>query len=294
MRITRSGKKILLGIAAVVLVVGVCIAAYLAGGRRQMLPEDYPLNVFFFDVGEGDCELLRCEDVNVLIDGGEVDCAYKTEQYLRACGVETIDCYILTHPHSDHIGAASHIISSFTVSQVMTTAFTELNLPTTKAYDDMLSAVEAAGTELLHVSGGQSYDFGPLHLDILSPLADTDDYNDMSITVRAAYKSRSFLLMGDASSAVEAQLLNADITLQSNVLKTGHHGSDSATSEPFLKAAAPDYAVISCGAGNLYGHPSPQTLNLLMKYEAEILRTDVNGTIQFYGNGKKLFVKTAA
>ena len=293
MRISQSVKKLLFTAGGALVIIVICLAFYRAEQKKRMSPEDYPLNVYFFDVGEGDCELIRCEGYNVLIDGGEAEYGRMTELNLRASGVETIDCYILTHPHSDHIGAAAHIISTFSVAQVMTTAFSELNTPTTKAYEDMLACADAYGAELLYVGGGETYSFGPLRLDILSPLADTDDYNDMSVTVRAVYKGSSFLFMGDASAAVEAQLLDAGCDLRADVLKIGHHGSGTSTSEPFLNAVDPAYAVISCGAGNAYGHPHAQTLNLLAKHETEVFRTDLDGTIQFYGSGRRLAVRTA-
>ena len=294
MRISQGVKKVLWTASAAAMIILICLVVYLSDGNRQTLPEDYPLNVFFFDVGEGDCELIRCEDVNVLIDGGEAEYGYKTEQFLKACGVEKIDCYILSHPHSDHIGASAHVIRTFTVSQIMTTSFTELTQPTTKVYEDMLQAAQASEAQMLYVSGGETYTYGSLRLEILSPLTFTDDYNDMSVTVRAVYKNSSFLFMGDASADVEAQILASGVPLKADVLKVGHHGSASSTSEPFLKKAAPEYAVVTCGAGNAYGHPQPQTLGLLQKYGVQTLRTDVNGTVQFYGNGRKLFFRSAA
>ncbi len=293
-KISQDARRILFVVCSAAVIILLCLIVYLSGGKKQMLPEDYPLNVCFFDVGEGDCELIRCEDVNVLIDGGEAECGYRVEQYLKACGVETIDCYILTHPHSDHIGASAHVISTFSVARVMTTAFPEFNLPTVKVYDDMLEAVAATGAELLQVSGGETYTYGPLALEILSPVAESDDYNDMSVIVRAVYKNSSFLFMGDASSAVEEQILNTGKAVRSDVLKVGHHGAATSTSESFLKKVSPDYAVISCGADNSYGHPHPQTLNLLSKYDVNVFRTDLNGTVRFYGNGRKLQVRSAS
>lgn len=291
--VKRNVKKYLIPVGGAVCIILICLIVYLSGNRQEKPPEDYPLNVCFFDVGEGDCELIRCEGVNVLIDGGEAEYGYKVEQYLKACGVDTIDCYILSHPHSDHIGVSAHVIETFSVSQVMTTAFPEFNMPTIKVYQDMLDAVAATGTQLLQVHGGETYTCGPLQLEILSPLTDSDDYNDMSVTVRAVYKKSAFLFMGDASSAVEEQILHAGRTVSADVLKAGHHGSGSSTSETFLKKVSPDYAVICCGADNAYGHPQPQTLNLLSKYDVGIFRTDINGTVRFYGNGRKLYVWSA-
>ena len=294
MRIDKNAKKALLTAAAAALVIIICVVVYVKEKEKKMMPQDYPFCVCFFNVGQGDCELIRCDGVNVLIDGGEAEYGYQTEQYLKACGVEKLDCYILTHPHSDHIGCSAHIIRTFPVDTVMTTAFNEFNMPTTKVYEDMLAMVEETGAQLLTVSGGESYSFGDLSLKILSPLEETDDYNDMSITVRAKYKSDTFLFMGDASKDVETQLLNTKTALSADVLKVGHHGSDSSTGEAFLKAVSPDHAVISCGADNAFGHPHSSTLQLLEKYGVEVYRTDLNGSVIFYGYGHKLSVWCAS
>ena len=127
---------------------------------------------------------------------------------------------------------------------------------------------------------------------MLSPLAETDDYNDMSVTVRAVYKNTSFVLMGDASRAVEEQILADEPQIASDVLKAGHHGSGESSGPAFLKAVSPDYAVISCGAGNPYGHPDAHTVEWLKKCGAQVLRTDTNGTVLFYGDGRRLYMRT--
>ena len=283
-------KLLAFGLAAATIVI--CLIVYLAGSAKEPVPEDSPLNVAFLDVGQGDCEIIRCEDTVVLIDGGEAENGVRVERYLNQMGVTAIDCYILTHPHSDHIGAAPYLIQRFAVGSVMLTEFSELNIPTTKNYEDLLDAVAASGAEVLFVKGGEHYTFGPLSLNVLSPLAETDDYNDMSIVVRAVYKNSSFLFMGDASQEVEKQILEGSPQIVSDVLKVGHHGSGNSSGAAFLKAVSPEHAVISCGAGNPYGHPDARTLELLKKCGAEIRRTDTNGTVLFYGDGRRLHVRT--
>ena len=288
MRNKRDVKKPLLAVGAVLLIVAVCLVVYLTGQKKVIVPDDSPLSVYFFDVGQGDCELICCEGVNVLIDGGEAEYAKKVESYLKDCGVEQIDCYILTHPHSDHMGASSYLIDRFPVSRILTTSFSELNVPTTMVYENFLSSAAASGAEVLNVRGGQSFSVGALSFSVLSPLLETDDYNDMSITVRVSYKNVSFLLMGDASVAVEEQILAQNVPLRSDVLKVGHHGSSNSTSPAFLEAAAPEYAVISCGQNNPYGHPDSITVSRLKNAVTNIYRTDIDGTVQFYSDGKKL------
>ena len=293
MRESRIGnRKKLLAFCAAVVVIVVCLIVYLAGSSREAVPEDVPLNVAFIDVGQGDCELIRCEDTVVLIDGGEAENGVRVENYLKRSGVSAIDCYLLTHPHSDHIGAAPYLIGRFDVKTVMMTEFSELNIPTTKNYEDLLDASEASGAQVLYVRGGETYTFGPLSINVLSPLAETDDYNDMSVTIRAVYKNSSFLFMGDASREVEKQILEGKPQISSDVLKVGHHGSGNSSGAAFLKAVSPDYAVVSCGADNPYGHPDPDTLALLKKCGAEVYRTDTDGTVLFYGDGRRLYVRT--
>lgn len=284
-------NKKLLTFCLAALTIIVCLIAYLAGSSREAQPEDCPLNVAFIDVGQGDCEMIRCEGTVVLIDGGEAENGVRVEEYLSGMGVSAIDCYILTHPHSDHIGAAPYLMQRFEVRNVMLTEFSELNIPTTKNYEDLLAAAEEAQARIINVKGGENYTFGPLSLNVLSPLAETDDYNDMSVTVRAVYKNSSFLFMGDASRGVEEQILAEKPQIVSDVLKTGHHGSDDSSGPAFLKAVSPDYAVISCGAGNAFGHPAARTLELLKECGAEVYRTDTNGTVLFYGDGRRLYVK---
>lgn len=285
-------KKKLLAFGLAVVTIVVCLIVYLVGTAKEAAPEDSPLNVAFIDVGQGDCELLRCEDTVVLIDGGEAENGVKVERYLNQMGVSAIDCYILTHPHSDHIGAAPYLMGRFPVGAVMMTEFSELNIPTTKNYEDLLDAVAASQAEVLFVKGGENYNFGPLSLNVLAPLAETDDYNDMSVVVRAVYKNTSFLFTGDASQEVEKQILEGSPQIVSDVLKVGHHGSGSATGAAFLKAVSPEYAVISCGADNPYGHPDARTLEMLKKCGAETCRTDTDGTVLFYGDGRRLHVRT--
>ena len=291
MRNKKDVKKPLLAVGAALLIVAVCLIVYIVGARNIIVPEDTPLSVYFFDVGQGDCELIRCEDVNVLIDGGEADYAKRVEGYLKKAGVDKIDCYILTHPHSDHIGAASYLIDHFLIGRIMTTSFSELNVPTTMVYENFLASASASDAVVMNVKGGEDFRIGALSLSVLSPLQETDDYNDMSIAIRASYKNVSFLLMGDASVAVEEQILAQNFTVRSDVLKVGHHGSGSSTSPAFLKAASPKYAVISCGLNNPYGHPDSNTVNLLQEAVTELYRTDVNGTVQFYSDGKNLQVR---
>ena len=284
----RRVNKIIAAGAAVLLFVVICLIAYFVKYYGKTDPADMPMAVSFVDVGQGDCELIQCEGFNVLIDGGEAEYAEKVAVYLRQRGVEKIDCYILTHPHTDHIGVSAYILEHFETAKILLTDFSEFNMPTTKAYETMLEAADSSGAEVTAVKAGDTFRYGPLSLDILSPAEETDDYNDMSVVVRAEYKSSRFLFMGDASSAVEEQLLAEKTVVFADVIKIAHHGSNTASSDKFIKTVAPEFAVISCGRNNQFGHPSSETLNVLKKNEVELFRTDTGGTIVLYSNGRKI------
>lgn len=249
---------------------------------------DYPLAVHFVDVEQGDGIVIRCEDVSVVIDGGEAEMFSRMSSVLRDEKISALDCYIATHPHSDHIGAASTIIERYRAKSVMMTAFSELNTPTSAQYEKMIGAVLAENCRVIYAKSGEAYDFGPLHLDVFSPAAETGNYNDMSLVIRATYKSVSFLFTGDAELDAEQIMLDAGYNLKADVLKVGHHGGSDATGEAFLAAVAPAYAVISCGYNNEYGHPSREVLDRLERSGILAFRTDQLGTVSVYSDGKRL------
>lgn len=255
---------------------------------REAKSGDYPMTVTFIDVGQGDCSLIECGDTVILIDGGESEYAGTVNSYLSVKGISEIDCYIFTHPHSDHIGAAPGIMRVNDINQVMMTTFSEINIPTTNTYEKLLDAVLEEDCDVLYVSAGESYTYGDLTLDILSPSAQTDEYNDMSVVVKLTYEDTSFLFTGDATQTVEKEMLN-EYDLNADVLKVGHHGSYTSTSEEFLSEVSPLLAVISCGADNSYGHPHKDVVDLLEEYEVNIRRTDKQGNVVVYSNGNNIY-----
>ena len=256
---------------------------------KEAKNDDYPMTVTFIDVGQGDCSLIECGDTVILIDGGESEYAGTVNSYLSLKGISEIDCYIFTHPHSDHIGAVPGIMRVNEVNRVMMTTFSDINIPTTNTYERLLDAVLEEDCDVLYVSAGDTYTFGELTLDILSPSAQTDEYNDMSVVVKVTYEDTSFLFTGDATQTVEKEMLSK-FDLSADVLKVGHHGSYSSTSEEFLSAVSPLLAVISCGEDNSYGHPHKDVTDLLNSHGTSVSRTDKQGNIVVYSNGKNIYV----
>lgn len=257
----------------------------------DILPVTYPVTVAFVDVGQGDGIVIECDGRVIAIDGGEESSTYKFNLYLRSRGIKAIDCYIATHPHADHIGAIPGIFSLYEVDTVFMPSFSEINAPATKTYENFLNAVDAEGCEVVSPAPGDVYSFGALKLTFLAPIEESENYNNMSLVLKAEYGSTSFLFAGDAEKYSERLILASGADIRADVLKVGHHGSGSASGAEFIEAVSPEIAVISCGAGNDYGHPHPETLAALENAGAEIYRTDISGTIILHSDGNKIITE---
>jgi competence protein ComEC len=244
------------------------------------------LNIDFIDVGQGDSIFISLPNgKNALIDTGEGD---ETVRFLKSKGVKTIDYLIATHPHADHIGGMAAVINTFNVkSMYMTNA-----VHTTKTFENLLDAIEQKGLSINTVSAGLSlFDFGNVKAEFIAPNSESySNLNNYSAVLLLSYNNNRFLFMGDAEREEEAKILSKSYDISADVIKIGHHGSSSSSSLAFINAVKPKYAVISCGAENLYGHPDLVTLAILSN--TKILRTDLNGNIVFTSDGNKISYKT--
>ena len=243
-------------------------------------------------MGQGDGIVVLCGDTAIVIDGGEESGWEAMRQVLTENRVERIACYVASHPHADHISNAAKLFASYEVESLMTTAFTDLNRPDSQFYLDMMEAAkQEENCRVIEAGGGDTFEFGQLKLEVFSPLSQTADYNDMSLVIRMTYKNVSFLFTGDASQNAERQITDSGAEIRSTVLKVGHHGGEDATGEMFLESVAPEYAVISCGYRNEYGHPHSEVLDRLKANGVKILRTDELGTVSLYSDGRQIFSK---
>jgi len=243
------------------------------------------LVVHFIDVGQGDCELIGAGGRWMLIDGGERGSEDGIIKYLRRQGVERLDYVVATHPHSDHMGGLAYgVLEAFPVGTVIAPRFSPENTPATQTYEKFLDAVGALvknGTAAKYARPGDVYPLGGASITILGPLSeDGKNYNNDSVVVRVETQNGAALFMGDAEKKVEAALLEAYGTgLRADLLKAGHHGSRTSSNEDFLRMVNPGDAVISCGAGNSYGHPSPEVIERFEALGIRVSRTDVDGTV---------------
>ncbi len=257
------------------------------------------LEVYFLDVGQGDSELIRIPDgekgFTALIDTGEYEYADGLTEMLRSLGVERIDALICSHPHTDHMGCMARIVQRFEIGAVYMPRLPDEQTPTTSAYEALLNAIEKKGLRVKTLRAGteiacpESASFA-----VSAPEKDAvwEDINNYSGVIRLTYGETSFLFTGDAEKQSEKVVLESGAELKADVLKCGHHGSSTSTSQKFLETVDPDYGIISCGEDNSYGHPHRETLESLKKAGVQIYRTDRDGTILVRSDGKQIAFET--
>lgn len=253
----------------------------LVGAYVCLFVPDGTLEVHYIDVGQGDAALLLTDEGAVLVDSGTGESGEKVAAYVAA-RTNTIDYMFLSHPHEDHIGGASDVIETVEVKNIIMPDMAADSL----TFDRLLDAVENSGASLTRARAGDTYSLDGIEIELLSPSAE-DDYgeaNNMSIVMRADFGNTSFMFVGDAESEVERALLDRGLVRKCNVLKVGHHGSQTSSTEAFIEALSPEIAVISCGR-NSYGHPHAETLSRLREHGADIFRTDRDGTVVIISDG---------
>ena len=258
------------------------IKAYLAGR----------LKVHFIDVGQADSVLITKGSDAMLIDGGNNDDADLIISYIHSLNIGTLKYVIATHPHEDHIGGLAEVIRAFDVENIIMPDV----VSSTRTFENLLSAISNSGLKITRPEYGRAFALDQAEFVILAP--NTSDYlepNNHSIVLRLINCSTSFLFTGDAEVLSESEMLAKDSSiLKSDVLKVGHHGSESSTSLAFLQAVSPQYAVIPVGEDNDYGHPAEAVTNRLAAAGIAVFRTDKNGTVVFTSDGSKITVDKVA
>ena len=255
-------------------------------GRTANRPAggDGTLAAYFLDVGQADCTLLVSDGKTMMIDCGNRDDYLYIDDYLRGLGIDRLDILILTHPHEDHIGSAAQIISDYDIGKIYMPNMTA----DSNVFADLLTAAELGNYTVALPEYGVPFEFGGSEACIFGMSGLTDDPNDASLITRVCMGRTAFIFMGDAERDAERELLDRPEFLESSVIKVGHHGAATSTSEELLDRIQPQYAVISCGAANSYGHPHEQTLQRLIERGIEIFRTDVQGDFWAVSDGKSV------
>lgn len=233
------------------------------------------LEVHFLDVGQGLSVFIESDGHYMLYDGGDSNKSSFVVAYLRDQGVQNLDYVIASHYDSDHLNGVIGALHAFGVNTVIGPDYVH----DSKLYQSFIDTVSEKGKNVDHPPVGTEYSLGNSKFIILSPNYTTSDSNNNSVSIKIVNGSNSFILTGDAESSSESSMCNSGIDIDCDILCIGHHGSASSTSWEFLQYTVPEYAVISCGSDNQYGHPDKDTMDKLQSMEISVFRTDKQGTI---------------
>lgn len=249
------------------------------------------LKAHFLDVGQGDSILIQLPNgQNMLIDAGTSEAGGSVVSYLKEQGINKINYLVATHPHADHVGGMIAVVQSLAIDRVYMPRVSH----TTKIFENLLETIKAKGLKINKAEAGVTIiNQEGIKAGFIAPCGSGYERpNNYSAVVKVQYGNTAFLLTGDAESVSEQEMIASGTNLKADVLKVGHHGSKSSTTQAFLSSVSPKYAVISCGAGNSYGHPHQAILDRLKKAGVQTYRTDIQGTVIITSDGKTLTIKT--
>ena len=233
------------------------------------------LRVNYIDVGQGDSIFIQLPNKEtMLIDAGE---AYEVDNvinYLNNLGIKKIDYVVGTHPHTDHIGGLEEVINTFDVGTIYMPKVSS----NSKTFEDLLTTISNKGLKVETAKSGVVFlDEDNLKLEFIAPNSDNySNLNNYSAVLKLTYLDNTFLFMGDAETLSEDEITS---DVNADVIKVGHHGSDSSSSVEFVKKVSPEYAIIMVGEGNSYNHPYQSIIDRYESVGAKVLRTDLDGNI---------------
>ncbi|MEK5479605.1 MBL fold metallo-hydrolase [Paenibacillus sp. FSL R5-0407] len=261
--------------------------------KQATSPEELKGNmaVHFIDVGQGASQLIvGPSGKTMLIDAGNNDKEELIVAYLKKQKVNKIDILIGTHPDADHIGGLDAVIDNFDIGKI----YMPKVQSNTKTFEDVLLAIQRKGLKITTAKAGLTLEWeSNVTVKMIAPVNQYDETNEMSAVIHLSYGSTSFLLTGDAEAGSEKDMISSNANLRADVLMVGHHGSKSSTTQAFLNAVQPTYAVIQVGIDNKYGHPTSEVFQRLNAKKIKIYRNDEQGNIIFTTNGKEITVKTS-
>lgn len=250
--------------------------------QASITVSDAEFQVHVMDVGQGDSILVLADGHAMLIDASEAQAAARILTYLEAQNVTALDYAAATHLHADHIGGFPKVLGKVTPAHVVEPPCKESLLPTSKTYEKYLDAVEASGAEYSVLQAGEHFQLGGASVEVLAPASEeAGSLNNTSLVLKVSYEDVVCIFTGDMETPEETVLLDGDYDLKADFLKVGHHGSDTSSGEAFLAQVQPEYAAISCGADNSYGHPAKETLDKLAAYTKNVYITAEVGDIVF-------------
>lgn len=293
----RQIHRLLIGILAVVLSGGGAYELFnvfmetMANPQMQVLESTSAageMRVTFLDVGQGDCTIVQTGEHSMVIDAGNNHQGERVTDWLQGEHITELDYLILTHPDADHIGGADNVLDSVQVDVVIMPDVEN----DTITYREVIERIEEKKIPVEFPEAGRQYLMGDAGFTVLCPRPEEvseRDMNGSSVGIKLVHGTNSFVMCGDAEEESEMHMADTfQEGLEADVLKCGHHGSNTATSKPFLRRVDPIWAVISCGKDNSYGHPHAEVLAALQNADVQVYRTDELGTITAYSDGEQI------
>ena len=256
--------------------------------KEPFVASEDELVAHYIDAGQGDASVIELPNGEVmLIDAGTSGYGDDIVEYIEDLGYDTIDYVVATHPHADHIGGMAEVIGSFQIGSI----YMPKAVTTSKTYENLLETIQEKGLSVKTGKAGvEVLEEDDLAILMVAPVRESySNLNNYSIVLTITYGDTTFLYTGDAE---EDSLSEITSNIKADVLKVGHHGSDTSTTKEFLEKVKPEYAIISVGEGNSYGHPAASTISLLEEYTSNIYRTDLNGTVVVRSDGVNITVET--
>ena len=243
------------------------------------------LEIYFFNVGQADSIFIKNNDYTMLIDAGNNSDGDNIVEFLKEKNIKDVDVVVGTHPHEDHIGGLDDVISNFIVDKI----YMPDVISTSKTFSDVLDVIEEKKYSITVPIIDEVFSLNDMKFKVIYTGNDEDDLNNSSIVLRMDFGNTSYLFTGDAEKKVEKLILDKEIDV--DVLKVGHHGSNYSSSNKFLDIVTPKYAIISVGYDNKYNHPSGDVIDELNNRNINIFRTDKDGTIKLFSDGKNIEIE---
>lgn len=249
-----------------------------------------PMSVHVLDVGKADSIFIECGGKYMLVDGGTADRGADVAAYLRRRGVKKLEYVVNTHPDEDHVGGLKYVINGFSVEHYFAPDIPKKLVPSSDAYIDTQAALKNKNIITVSPSCGDTFTINNLKIQVLGPVKQAETTNNNSIILKLTYGDVRFLLMGDAEKEEEDDLIASGENLSADVLKAGHHGSGTSSTQQLLSAVNPKYAAISVGYDR-NKLPNKNVLKRLYNGGISVFRTDVSGTLIFMTYGHNISVK---
>ena len=303
-QLTKKQKK-LLAYAVVITIIGVIVYILdftgvssiseiknVVGAIDGVKPVDSDFAVYYLDVGQSDCTIVICDDKVLMIDCGTYNQLNTIRQSILSLEIDKIDYMLITHQHDDHMGSAVDLISNLTVKNFIMPRLAESNNVTSKTYNVLINTLNSKNINKIPAQNCKSFMLGDALVEILSPVTQSNNLNNMSVVLKITYGNTEFLFQGDAESKIENDLLRSDYDIDVDVLKVGHHGSKTSSTDKYLDATSPQIAIFSSGYGNNYGHPNGTILERFEQKGITAFSTFLNGDITVSSDGKIITVYT--